>query len=51
MSNDLKNEYIRILWLRYQNSNRKQKVVILTNEEIRIQPFSQYPHISFTMFR
>lgn len=30
MSNDLKNEYIRILWLRYQNSHRKQKTVILT---------------------
>lgn len=40
MSNDLKNEYIRILWLRYQNSNRKQKVVIL-NEFCAVSGFTR----------
>ncbi len=29
MSSDLKREYIRLLWLRYQNANRRQKTIIL----------------------
>jgi hypothetical protein len=29
MSNDLKREYIRILWFRYQNANKKKKTLIL----------------------